>query len=201
LVDYATNGVAYQLQAENLQKELEKTQKEVTQLKADMQIGQDKIRYYYKDIEENLDSLAEKKALQKVKQTDIVKNYGDLIEKYNGLVNKYNDQLKEKKELKQQVDTLKIENRSYQNENRELKLENGKLKGKLVQISKEFSVFKERVGKVLHAQLDRVKTFLRMNDVDRSTIKFLDDRQDKLVQDSLEKMEKPQRQKGMEMER
>ena len=62
-----------------------------------MQIGQDKIRYYYKDIEENLDSLAEKKALQKVKQTDIVKNYGDLIEKYNGLVNKYNDQLKEKK--------------------------------------------------------------------------------------------------------
>lgn len=26
-----------------------------------------------------------------------------------------------------------------------------------------------------------------MNDVDRSTIKFLDDRQDKLVQDSLEK--------------
>jgi len=201
LVDYATNGVAYQFKAENLQKELEKTQKEVTQLKADMQIGQDKIRYYYKDIEENLDSLAEKKALQKVKQTDIVKNYGDLIEKYNGLVNKYNDQLKEKKQLKQQVDTLKIENRSYQNENRELKSENGKLKEKLVQISKEFSVFKERVGKVLHAQIDRVKTFMRINNAEPGMIKSLDDRQDKLVQDSLQKLEKPQREKGMEMER
>ncbi|MDO8152733.1 hypothetical protein, partial [Isoptericola sp. b408] len=164
-----------------------------TQLKADMQIGQDKIRYYYKDIEENLDSLAEKKALQKVKQTDIVKNYGDLVEKYNGLVNKFNDQLKEKKQLKQEVDTLRIENRSYQNENRELKLENGKLKEKLVQISKEFSVFKERVGKVLHAQLDRVKTFMRINNADPGMIKSLDDRQDKIVQDSLQKLEKPQR--------
>lgn len=160
-----------------------------------MQIGQDKIRYYYKDIEENLDSLAEKKALQKVKQTDIVKNYGDLIEKYNGLVNKYNDQLKEKKELKQQVDTLKIENRSYQNENRELKLENG-IEGKTRADQQGVFCFKERVGKVLHAQLDRVKTFLRMNDVDRSTIKFLDDRQDKLVQDSLEKWRSHKGKKG-----
>ncbi|MCI2252728.1 hypothetical protein KXI11_29530, partial [Bacillus cereus] len=199
LVNYATNGVAYKLEAENLQKELEKTQKEVMQLKADMKIGQDKIRYYYKDIEENLDSLAEKKALQKVKQTDIVKNYGDLIEKYNGLVNKYNDQLKEKKQLKQELDTLKFENRSYQNENRELKLENGKLKEKLMQISKEFSVFKERMGKVLHAQIDRVKTFMRINNVEPKLIKSLDDRQDKLVQDSLAKMEKPQREKQRDM--
>lgn len=203
LVDYATNGVAYQLKAENLQNELEKTQKEVTQMKADMQIGQDKIRYYYKDIEENLDSLAEKKALQKVKQTDIVKNYGDLVEKYNGLVNNFNDHLKEKKKLKQEVNTLKIENQSYQNENRELKSENGKLKEKLMQISKEFSVFKGRVGKVLHAQIDRVKTFMRINNAEPGMIKSLDDRQDKLVQDSLQKLEKPQRenQRDMGMER
>ncbi|HCH1712729.1 TPA: plasmid recombination protein [Vibrio parahaemolyticus] len=201
IVDYATKGVVYQLQAENLQKELNKITKEVTQLKSDMQIGQDKVRYYYKDVEENLNTLAEKKALEKMKQTDIVKNYKDLIEKYNGLAHKYNDQLKEKKELKQKVNDLTFQNRSYQNENRELKSENGKLKEKLMQISKEFSAFKQRVGKVLHAQLDRVKTFLRMNDVDRSAIKYLDDRQEKLVQDSLEKIEKSQRQKGMEMER
>ncbi|MGD2721617.1 hypothetical protein ACP8ZT_23645, partial [Escherichia coli] len=100
----------------------------------------------------------------------------DLIEKYNGLVNKYNDQLKEKKQLKQELDTLKFENRSYQNENRELKLENGKLKEKLMQISKEFSVFKERMGKVLHAQIDRVKTFMRINNVEPKLIKSLDDR-------------------------
>lgn len=203
LVEYATNGAVFQVQAENLQNELKKTQKEVMQLKDDMQIGQDKIRHYYKDVEENLDTLAEKKALEKVKQTDIVKNYRDLVEKYNGLVNKYNDQLKEKKQLKQQVDTLKIENRSYQNENQELKSENGKLKEKLTQISKEFSVFKERVGKVLHAQIDRVKTFLRINNAEPGMIKFLDDRQDKLVQDSLQKLEKPQRenQRDMGMER
>lgn len=199
LVNYATNGVAYQLEAENLQKELDKTKAEVVQLKSEMQTGQDKVRDYYKDIRENIDSAAEKKAMQKLKQHDVVKNHRELIDKYNGLVNNFNDQLKEKKQLKQQVDTLKIENRSYQNENRELKSENGKLKEKLTQISKEFSAFKEKVGHVLHAQLDRVKTFLRMNDVDRSAIKFLDDRQDKLVQDSLAKMEKPQREKQRDM--
>ncbi|MEK5066962.1 MobV family relaxase [Cytobacillus sp. FSL R5-0596] len=201
LVDYATNGVVYQLKAENLQKELVKSKTEVEQLKTDMQIGQDKIRQNYKDIQNNLDSAAEKKALQKLKQHDIVKNHRELIEKYNGLVHNFNDQLKEKKQLKQKVDILTLENRSYQNENRELKSENGKLKENLLRINKEFSAFKEKVGHVLHAQLDRVKTFLRMNDVDRSAIKFLDDRQDKLVQDSLEKIEKPQRQKGMEIER
>lgn len=203
LVDYATNGVAYQLKAENLQKELEKTQKEVMQLKSDMQIGQDKIRHYYKDIEENLETLADKKALEKVKQTDIVKNYGGLIEKYNGLVHKYNDQLKEKKQLKQKVDTLTIENKSYQNENRGLKSENRKLKENLMKMTKEFSAFKERVGKVLHAQIDRFKTFLRVRDVEPSHIKALDDRQDKFVQDSLKKLEQPQRenQRDMGMER
>jgi len=201
LVDYATNGVVYQQKAEVLQKELEKAKTEVQQLKSDMQTGQDKIRHYYKDVEQNLDTLAEKKAAEKVKQAEVVQKYGNLVEKYNGLVHKYNDQLQEKKQLKQEVDTLKLENRSYQNENRELKSENRQLKEKLMQISKEFSIFKERVGKVLHAQIDRVKTILRIRDVAPSHIKALDDRQDKLVQDSLQKLEKPQREKGMEMER
>ncbi|MFX2403037.1 plasmid recombination protein, partial [Acinetobacter baumannii] len=43
LVDYATNGVIYQVKAENLEKDLEKAKKEVEQLKSDMQIGQDKV--------------------------------------------------------------------------------------------------------------------------------------------------------------
>ena len=200
LVDYATNGVVYQQKVEVLQKELEKAKTEVQQLKSDMQTGQDKIRHYYKDVEENLDTLAEKKAVEKVKQAEVVQKYGNLVEKHNGLVHKYNDQLQEKKQLKQEVDTLKLENRSYQNENRELKSENGQLKEKLMQISKEFSTFKQRVGKVLHAQIDRVKTILRIRDVAPSHIKALDDRQDKLVQDSLQKLEKPQRENQREME-
>jgi hypothetical protein len=200
LVDYATNGVVYQQKAEVLQKELDKAKTEVQQLKSDMQTGQDKIRHYYKDIEQNLDTLVEKKAVEKVKQAEVVQKYGNLVDKYNGLVHKYNEQLQEKKQLKQEVDTLKLENRSYQNENRELKLENGKLKEKLTQISKDFSAFKERVGNVLHAQLDRVKTFLRIRNVAPSDIKALDDRQEKLVQDSLQKLEKPQRQNQRETE-
>ncbi|WP_282139362.1 MobV family relaxase [Rossellomorea aquimaris] len=199
LVNYATNGVAYQLEAENLQKELDKTKAEVVQLKSEMQTGQDKVRDYYKDIRENLDSAAEKKAMQKLKQHDVIKQYGNLIEKHKGLIDEYEKLSGESKQQKQKVSDLTFQNRSYQNENRELKLENGKLKEKLTQISKEFSAFKEKMGHVLHAQLDRVKTFLRMNDVDRSAIKFLDDRQDKLVQDSLAKMEKPQREKQCDM--
>lgn len=200
LVNYATNGVAYQLEVENLQKELNKAKTEVEQLKSEMQTGQDKIRQNYKDIRDNLDSAAEKKAMQKFNQLDVVKNHRELIEKYKGLAKNLNDQLDEKKQLKQKVDILTMENRSYQNENQDLKLENGKLKEKLMQISKEFSAYKEKVRYILHAQIDRIKTFLRIHDVDRGTIKLLEGRQDKLVQDSLEKLQKPQREKQRSIE-
>lgn len=203
LVDYAKNGVAYKVQAENLQKELEKVQKQVEQLKSDMQVGQDKVRHYYKDVEENLETLADKKALEKVKQSNMVKKHMDLVEKYNGLVHRYNDQLQEKKELQQQVDGLTEKNEFFQRENRELKSENSSLREKLSEISKEFSAFKAKVVEVLYAQIDRFKTILRINDIDSNLIKHIDDRRDKLVQESLNKFAKPERekQKSMEMER
>lgn len=194
LVDYAMNGVVYQMQAEQLQQELEKSQKEVKKLKSDIQIGQDKIRYYYKDVEENLEKLSTEKAKEKLKQSDLVKNYSGLIDKYNGIVQKFNDQLGEKKELKQKVHDLTYQNQSYQRENRELK-------EKLLQIGKEFSAFKSKVTKALSSQLTRVKTFLRIQEVDPKFIKFLDQNQEKIVKDSFKKMEEPQRQKGMEIER
>lgn len=200
LVDYATNGVIYQVKAENLEKDLEKAKKEVEQLKSDMQIGQDKVRHYYKHIEENLDSLVKEKVIEKMKKTDIVKKYENLIEKYNGLVNKYNDQLKEKTKLVGERDTLKFENQSYQRENRDLKLENGKLKDKYLELANEFSSFKKRVVKVLFAQIDRVKRFLRLNDVDHNKIKLLEDKRNEIVQDSLQRLEKPENQKREEME-
>lgn len=200
LVDYATNGVIYQVKAENLEKDLEKAKKEVEQLKSDMQIGQDKVRHYYKHIEENLDSLVKEKVIEKMKKTDIVKKYENLIEKYNGLVNKYNDQLKEKTKLVGERDTLKFENQSYQRENRDLKLENGKLKDKYLELANEFSSFKKRVVKVLFVQIDRVKRFLRLNDVDHNKIKLLEDKRNEFVQDSLQRLEKPENQKREEME-
>lgn len=193
LVDYAKNGVVYQLQAENLQSELDKAQKEVEQLKSEVQSGQNKVRDYYKDIEVNLDTLAEEKAMEKVKEIDVVMKNRELIQKYNGLVEKFNEQIREKKDLLQKLSDLTSKNRSYQNENQELKTENKNLEERLSKISKEFSVFKERVEKVLNAQIDRIKAFLRVRDIDHSHIKSLDDRRDTLVQDSLQRLEKPQR--------
>src|SRR5690606_27018528 len=145
-----------------LQNELKKAKNEVTQLKDDMKVGQEKIRGYYKDLEENLETLAEEKSLKKLKQSDIVKRYESLIEKYNGLVNKHNGHLKELRDLTQKVQGLTFQNRFYKNHIQELKEENGNLKEKLSLISKEFAVFKERVAEVLHAQIDRIKTFLRI---------------------------------------
>lgn len=214
LVTYAKNGVAYQAQLENLQNELEQTKKEVVQLKEDMQIGQNKIRHYYKevqveneDLKENLEVLADKKAIEKMQNSDLVVKHSELIDKYKELIGKFNERGQTAnqmiRDLKQKMNDLRLENRSYQNENRDLKLENGTLKEKLLQISKEFSAYKEKIGHVLHAQIDRIKTFLRIHDVDRSKIKLLESRQDKYVQDSLEKLQKPQieKQRSMEIER
>lgn len=199
LVDYATNGVVFQVQGENLQKELDKKKKEITQLKAEMQTGQEKIRKNYKDIQvenedikKNLDVLVEKKVIEKVQEVDVVAKYKGMVEQYNGLVHKYNDQLEKKKELAQKVNVLT-------NENQKLKLENGLLKEKVLEISKQFSAFKERVSKVLGYQIDRIKTWLNINNVDRNKIKFLEDNREKFVQDSLAKMEQPQRQKQRDM--
>jgi len=147
-----------------------------------------------------LDSLVKEKVIEKMKKTDIVKKYENLIEKYNGLVNKYNDQLKEKTKLVGERDTLKFENQSYQRENRDLKLENGKLKDKYLELANEFSSFKKRVVKVLFVQIDRVKRFLRLNDVDHNKIKLLEDKRNEIVQDSLQRLEKPENQKREEME-
>lgn len=206
LVDYATNGVVFQVQAENLQKELDKKKKEVAQLKEEMQTGQDKIRKNYKDIQvenedikKNLDVLAEKKAIEKFRKVDVVAKYNQLVEKYNGLNHNYKDQIEKKKELNEKVTDLTTQNRGFQRENEKLKLENGLLKEKVLEISRQFSAFKERVTKVLGYQIDRIKTWLNINNVDRNKIKFLEDNREKFVQDSLAKMEQPQRQQQRDM--
>lgn len=207
LVDYATNGVVFQVQAENLQKELDKKKKEVAQLKEEMQTGQDKIRKNYKDIQvenedikKNLDVLAEKKAIEKFRKVDVVAKYNQLVEKYNGLNHNYKDQIEKKKELNEKVTDLTTQNRGFQRENEKLKLENGLLKEKVLEISKQFSAFKDRVTQVLGDQIDRIKTWLNINNVDRNKIKFLEDNREKFVQDSLVKMEQPQRQRQRDME-
>jgi hypothetical protein len=213
LVDYATNGVVYQVQAENLQKELVKAKNEVTQLKSDLQIGQDKIRHYYKDIQvenedlkENLEVLADKKAIEKMENSDFVVKHSELIDKYNGLVEKYNERGQTAnqmvRDLKQKVNDLTFENRSYQNENRDLKTENQSLKEKVLELTKQVSAFKERVSKALNYQVDRIKTWLTVKNMDRES-KALESNRERFVGDSLKQLEQPQRpkQRDMDLER
>lgn len=201
LMDYATSGVAYQVQVEDLQMELEKSKKEITQLKAEMQVGQDKIRQNYKDVEnenekivENLHQLAEHKAVELVRELDIVKNHKQAMSMLK-------QEREEKQKLQKELEVKKIENLSYQNENRELKSENQFLKKQVVQFSNEIKALKERVGKALNYQFDRIKSLLNIKNVDKQTIKFLDDRKEELVKDSLKKLNAPVRQKGAELER
>lgn len=194
LVDHATNGVVYQLKATELENKLSVAEKEVEKLQSDIQRGQNKLRYYYKDIEENLDSLSTQKAKDKLNNVDIVKEYQEVVTKYNGLVKNYNVQQKEKVELKQKITDVTFENKVLRNENRELK-------GNLERISQEFSRFKSKIENVLHAQMDRVKSFLKMKKIDPKVMHDLDHKQDHFVQHSLKNMEQPTKQNEMELER
>ncbi|RAC17531.1 plasmid recombination protein, partial [Burkholderia multivorans] len=72
LIDYASNGALYKFQVEDLQAELKKTKEEVAELKVEMQLGQDSIRYYYRDIEKNFDKLVDKKVSDEFKKHDVV---------------------------------------------------------------------------------------------------------------------------------
>jgi len=140
LVDYAINGAVLEIQTEKLEHQLEKSKKEVVQLKSEMQVSQDKVRNYYKeiqienkDLKENFDSLVEKKAIQKanekIKSADIVTKFAAHLDKYEELVKKYNEMAKTKdqsiKELTQNVINLKFDIRVNQNEIRDLKYDIG----------------------------------------------------------------------------
>lgn len=200
LVDYASNGALYKFQVEDLQAELEKTREEVAELKVEMQLGQDSIRYYYSDIQENFDKLVEEKSLEKMKDTDIVKNYNNLVTKYKSLaqksnfvVDKFNEKLEENKELKQRVTDLT-------NENKDLKLENNSLKEKVLKISNELSAYKTRAVKALNSHFERIKNWLSMMNVDKEKIKLLEDKKEELAKHSLKAIYRPEPEKGSKLE-
>ena len=210
LVNYATDGAVYEQKVVDLQNELNDKNAEIEQLRMNMQIGQDKVRQHYKFVEENLDAEAEKKSLKKLEDNKVsirlkeaVTKHDALAKKYNNLVESYNNMLADDNKLKDQfkslLETEKEKNRSYREENRVLKERNKHLTEKVHEITKEFSAFKERVANVLSKQVDRVKTLLRIKDVDREAIRFIDQKQEGLVQDSLKDLEKPLKAKDMDM--
>jgi regulator of replication initiation timing len=109
LKSYATKGLIHATEAKILERELEETKSEMQQLKSDMQVGQAKVRDYYKDIDANFDA----KVTERLRELDVVKQYNDLVGNFNKL-------LGDNKNLKQQVGIL-------QEENKELILENKSL--------------------------------------------------------------------------
>ena len=203
LVDYAMNGVVYQVKNDELQEELKKAQNEISKLKEDMQIGNDKIRHYYKDVEVNLETLATEKAIERFDRIDMVQRYRQIAEKHNNLVKRYNSKIDENRVLEQdlgtQIRNLEYRLDGYKKENLELKNENDKLKNMLHSIKKEFSNLTERFANVLSDQIERIKSILHVKGVDRSKTEFLDHRHMELVQDSLKGLDKVPKEKQRDM--
>lgn len=193
LVDYASNGALYKFQVEDLQAELEKTREEVAELKVEMQLGQDSIRYYYSDIEKNFDKLVDKKVSDKFKKHDV-------IEKYNGLVKKYNDLAQNSNKLKDSYSKHLKENEELKQEVKELRVKNKSLNEKVSKLTTEVSVYKTRAVKALNSQFERIKNWLSMMNVDKEKIKLLEDKKEELAKHSLKAINRPEPQKGSNLE-
>ena len=193
LVDYASNGALYKFQVEDLQAELKKTKEEVAELKVEMQLGQDSIRYYYSDIEKNFDKLVDKKVSDEFKKHDVV-------EKYNGLVKKYNDLAQNSNRLKDSYSKHLKENEELKQEVKELRVKNKSLNEKVSKLTTELSAYKTRAVKALNSQFERIKNWLSMMNVDKEKIKLLEDKKEELEKHSLKAINRPEPQKGSNLE-
>lgn len=214
LLDYAINGVVAEVTADNLKKDLQKAKQEIKHLKEQMQKGQDRLRENYSDIQsenekikENLESLAIKKANEKLKSADVVKQYNEVVGKYNKLLIAYNNKEKEfkasERQLREEKTGLHYENESYKRENAVLKRDNDLLTQQLQKIQREFALFKERVMEALNQQFKKIKLWLNVYNVEPNVIRSLEDKKEKFVEESLEKINKPEpkRRKEQELER
>jgi hypothetical protein len=210
LLNYAVNGVVAEVEAGNLKKDLKKAKQEVLQLKEQMQKGQDKLRANYVDVEkenekikENLESMALKKAEEKFKSIDAVKEYNELVGKYNNVLEEKKGLEDSKMKLWNEKSTLQFENESYKRENAELKRNNDLLKGQIEKIQQEFLLLKKRVVEVLNQQFKKIKTMLDVRLVDPKVIRSLEERKEKIIEESLEKINKqePEKRKETGLER
>jgi hypothetical protein len=191
LIEYAKAGATYKVLAENLQEELNEAQNEVTQLKSELQTGQDKVRNHYKEIEvENKDLKTNMEILVNQKAEETIKIKDQTI-----------------KELEDTLGILTIHTQTYQNENQKLKVENKQkseelqtLKEKFNALSTDFSAFKERLSQVLQFQFNRIKGWLQIADVERSQIRFLEQQKEKFVAETMQKMAQPIQEKQIKQD-
>lgn len=181
-------------------------------------------------IKENLNALAEQKAKpiavkraeEILKKNEVVQKYQEVVEKHNKLVRNYNklDDLQQtseteiralkfeskldKKEYAILKHEMKTQTTSWKEENNALRAENNFLRQQIKEINNEFQAFKERVIDVLNKQFCKIKTWLNVNRIEPNHIKFLDEKQERIIVDSLKELEKPMKQEKestIEMER
>lgn len=194
----------------------------------------EEIKAENENIKENLNALAEQKAeplaeerVEKIlKANVVVQKYQGVVKEYNVLVGKYSQLQGEhtalQKKSEQGIGALNFESKldkkeyailkhemktqtsDWKEENDALRAENNLLRQQIKEINNEFQAFKERVIDVLNKQFRKIKTWLNVNRIEPNHIKFLDEKQERIIGDSLKELEKPikqEKESTIEMER
>ena len=194
----------------------------------------EEIKAENENIKENLNALAVQKAeplaeerVEKIlKANVVVQKYQGVVKEYNVLVGKYSQLQGEhtalQKKSEQEIGALnfvskldkkeyailkhemKTQSSGWKEENDALRAENNLLRQQIKEINIDFQAFKERVIDVLNKQFRKIKTWLNVNRIEPNHIKFLDEKQEKIIGDSLKELEKPmtqEKESTIEMER
>lgn len=213
LINYATNGAVAEVEVVDLERKLAETKQEIETLKENAVKGQEKLRKSYYEIETesekiqtNLEKLVDEKAETKARdifnESDLVKENMDLEAKYTDMVTKHNEIVVKHNDVAVKYNALLPENEQQQEENQALKTENQSLREQIKTMQHDFEAWKERLVDVLNRQFARIKTLLNVNNIEPHHIKFLEEKKEKIVADSLKEMEKPkEKAKTQEMER
>ena len=208
LVERAQQSALYQAEARFLEEEVERAKEEIKRLETEVKAGQDAIRKQYKQMEleneelkNNFEDAVQQKVEEKVQplldeqKEKFQEIYSEVVSKHNNLAEKYREQ-------KAENEQLKVENKALEKENQGLNQSVKTLQLKLNGLVEEFTKYKERVTKALHKQLDKVKGFLEVRNVDKETIKKLDEvKREQLVSERLRDIERPRQKRENELER
>jgi len=216
------------------QDEVRKHYKGIKVRSEEIKIENENIKVENKNINENLNALAEQKAGpialkladKHLEKLDVIKKNKEIVGNYNNLVEKYNQLQDENTTLKKTSESkigelefeirvsnreyndlsndMEVQTRGWKKKNDGLRIENNLLREQIKEIRNEFQAFKERVIDVLYKQFSNIKTWLNVNRIEPQHIKFLDEKQESIIRDSLKELEKPLNQEKeleIEMER
>ena len=204
-----------------LKDEVQDGQNKVRKLYKGVEERSEEIKTENEQIKENLNALAEQKAgplaeerVEKIlKENVVVQKYQGVVKEYNDIVGKYNQlsvehtdlEKKSAKEIGVLEMEVKLQKKDYsilkhelktrtsgwKEENDALSVENNLLREQIKEISNEFKAFKERVVDVLNKQFRKIKTLLNINRIEPNHIKFLDEKHEKIIEDSMKELDKP----------